>query len=100
MTDVDLRLSAQRALWGAVPGSLRAVSIEMQETGIVKFRCVFDDSPSPHDRDLLGVAATEVLSDFPENGIEEDFIVVPHPKPIPHLKNIVFQRHEHDSNCT
>jgi hypothetical protein len=99
MTDVNLLLSAQRALLGAVLNSFRAVSIGMKEGGLAIFRCVFEDVPTTNDRELLSTAATELLSDFPDNVIEEDFIVVPFPKPIPQLINIIFQRHEHDSSC-
>lgn len=92
--DVLLRLSAQRALWGAVPDSLRAVSAELHDHTI-HWRVVFDRPPSEAVLDLLSSAAAEVISDFPSSWtIDEEFVVIPTPAPMEHLRWLVFLRHE------
>src|SRR5215204_5532189 len=91
---VDLRLSAQRALWGHVPSSLRAVSLEMRGTAIL-FRAVFEPGASEADRELLSVAATELIADFPApTTIEEEFLDVALPEKPPRLRYLVFLRSE------
>ena len=70
----SLLISAQRALLGAVPSTLRAVSLGVEGQTIV-FRAVFEPGASEDDRELLSVAATEVLADFPAPWtIREEFI--------------------------
>lgn len=91
---VDLRLSAQRALWGHVPRSLRAVSLEMRGTTIA-FRAVFEPGARDADRELLSVAATEVIADFAApTTIEEEFLEVAPPNMPAHLQYLVFLRSE------
>ena len=91
---VDLRLSAQRALCGQVPASLRAVSLEIRSTTIY-FRAVFEPGASDADRELLSVAATEVVADFSApTTIEEEFLYVPPPAKPSHLRYLVFLRSE------
>lgn len=91
---IDLRLSAQRALWGHVPTSLRAVSLERRGTTIV-FRAVFDPSVKDSDRELLSIAAAEVIADFAApTTIEEEFLVAAPPDGPPALRHLVFLRAE------
>jgi|SRR5437870_3133686 len=98
--DARLRLSAQRALWGHVPPSLRAVSLEIRGSVIV-FRAVFEPAATKDDRNLLSIAATEVIADFPGPAtIEEEFLEVALPTKPSHLRNLVFLRAEaHDANA-
>ena len=80
---VDLRLSAQRALWGHVPQSLRAVSLEMRDTTIF-FRAVSEPGATDAERELLSCAATEVIADFSApTTIEEEFLDVAPPDEAP-----------------
>jgi hypothetical protein len=91
---LDLRLSAQRALWGHVPPSLRAVSLEMRGTTIL-FRAVFEPGATDADRELLSVAATEIIADFEDpTMIEEEFLDVAPPEKPPRLRFLVFLRAE------
>jgi hypothetical protein len=89
-----LQLSAQRALWGHVPRSLRAVSIASAEPEI-RFRCYFDAGASEADRQLLSEAASEIIADFsaPWN-ISEELLDLAAPKPMQHLEHLIFLRHE------
>ena len=91
---ITLRLGAQRALWGQVPASLRAVSVALAGQQVC-FRCFFDSGACVADQELLSAAAGELLGDFPAGWtVAEEFSVVPAPEPMAHLEHLVFLRHE------
>jgi len=100
---LSLRLSAQRALWGAVPPSLRAVSIAVEPTEEAENRwdyrilwlCIFDGTQTEAEVELLREAATEVIADYPDRvTIEERYEVTPLPEKPRRLLELVFQRAE------
>lgn len=92
--EVDLRPSAQRALWRHVPPSLRAVSIEMRGTTIF-FRAAFEPGAAGADREFLSVAATEVVADFSApTTIEEEYLDVAQPAKPSDLRYLDFLRSE------
>ncbi len=92
--DVQIRLGAQRSLWGQVPPSLRAVSVDVDEQKVY-FRCIFDGEPTEYDWELMSVAATEIIADFPAPyTIEEDYLTVKAPNEMSHLKYLIYLRHE------
>jgi hypothetical protein len=62
--NVRLRLSAQRALLGAVGPSVRAVSVSYMDASIV-FQAFVDPEATDLERDALDDAATDVIADFP-----------------------------------
>lgn len=100
LNDIDIRLSAQRALWGNVPSTLRSTSLEVADTSSIIFRCYFDIAASEEDYELLRCAGTEVIADYPSGyTIEEQFILLPWPNEMSHLKHLVFLRHEATSPC-
>ena len=87
---VDVRLSAQRALWGAIPTSLRAFSIEIFGN-VIRTRSVFDDTETLDHREMLSVASSEIIADFlPTFAIEEEFLSPPVCISIPHLQHVIF----------
>ena len=93
-SDIDLRLSGQRALWGQVPANLRTASVEFQGEEVV-FQAVFNDVPTDHDKELLTDCAGDILADFPDNfSLKELCLVVPEPAKAPSLKNLLYQRYE------
>jgi hypothetical protein len=93
-TSIRIRLSAQRALLGQVSASLRAVSVDA-DAGTVYYRCIFDAPPLEDERELLSVAASEIIADFPAPYvIEEEYLYVPEPGRMEHLKYVVFLRYE------
>ncbi len=68
--DIQLRLSAQRALLTHITPSMRAVSVEVipeQRRAWVRF--IFDGKPSPDEEETASVAHTEILSDFVDEWI-------------------------------
>lgn len=89
----DIRLSAQRALLGNIPGSLRAFSVEVSD-GVVRLRSIFDGSATNEHVEMLSAAGTEIISDYPEHLLEEDFRHLPDSSPMEHLAHIIFLRHE------
>lgn len=90
----DIRLSAQRALWGHVPQSLRAFSVQLQEN-VIRTRAIFDETATGADKELLSVAGTEIIADYSAPfTIQEEFIVVPNEKEIQHLESLIYFRYE------
>jgi hypothetical protein len=92
--EVNLRVAAQIALLGAVPPMLRSVSCELRGKTI-HFLAVFEPGASDDDRELLSVAATEVLASFDSShGIDEQFVDVPVSERPPRLEHVMFERAE------
>jgi hypothetical protein len=91
---IEIRLSVQRALLGAVPPSLRAVSIDADDLKIY-YRCIFDSETTEKEKELLSVAASEVIADFSAYSIEEEYLVIPKSEKMNHLNHLVFLRNEH-----
>lgn len=90
---------------GSVTHGLRAVSVEKSDN-VVKWRCVFvSEIDKEAQWELLSEATAEVIADFESPmKIEEEYLVVRYrdleqkaPNEIPHLKHIVFLRHECES---
>ena len=93
-----LRLSAQRALTGNVPTSLRAASLEMRDTTIF-FQAVFEPGASDDDRELLSVAGAEIIADFAApTTLNQEFLELAPPAEPPHLRHLVFLRWEPSFN--
>ena len=92
--DVQLRLIAQRSLWGLVPSSLRAASVSY-DAHIIAFRCIFDGPPSEDDWELLSIAATEIIADFDAPyTIDDQYLAIPYPQPMEHLRYLIYLRYE------
>jgi hypothetical protein len=90
---IDIRLSAQRALWGHVPHSLVAFSVDV-ESQVIRARSIFDETVTESDKELLSVAGTEIIADFPAPfTIEEEFLVVPQGQDMQHLSTLIFLRY-------
>jgi hypothetical protein len=92
--DIALRLSAQRALLGAVTQNLRHVSCDISG-GDIAVLFVFDGPISEQDRDAASIACAEIISDFPGT-ISEECVRVDAPAPYRDkaLRYWVFQRME------
>jgi hypothetical protein len=74
---------------------LRAVSadIDLDEHRVL-VRFIFDGKPSDSQRDAAACAGTEIISDDPGWDIPEEFIILPAPAKMDHLRLVVFQRSE------
>jgi|GEM_PF-1651726 len=90
----ELRLSAQRALFGNVPTTLRAVSIEWRGD-IIHFRAVFASDATDDDVELLSIAASEVIADFSApTTLHEEWLRLDPPAKPENLRHLVFLRAE------
>lgn len=90
-----IRLSAQRALLGHIPPSLRMATISIVNDDII-WECIFDKEVTEGDMELLSIAGTEILSDNnPPFDIKEIFKVVPFPEKQPREYDYkVYERYE------
>jgi hypothetical protein len=91
--DISLILSGVRALIGEVTPCLRSVSAEWDGKDVI-FKCVFDETATEDDLELMSSAAGEIIADFPDYGLKEIVQKVPQPGPTNPLKNVLYQRHE------
>ncbi|WKJ90772.1 hypothetical protein QZJ86_01150 [Methylomonas montana] len=90
----DIRLCAQRALWGRVPCSLRAFSVEVGAT-VIHTRSIFDETATDADKELLSEAGAEIIADFAAPfRIEEEFLVIPKGQEMYHLPSLIFLHYE------
>jgi hypothetical protein len=90
----DIRLSAQRALWGRVPQSLRAFSIELNEN-VIRVRSIFDETMAEADKELLSEAGSEIVADYPAPfTIDEEFLKIPSGREMQHLQSLIYLRYE------
>jgi hypothetical protein len=91
--DISLILSGVRALIGEITPCLRSASVEWNGNKIV-FKCVFDDTATENDLELMSDAAGEIIADFNDCGLEEIVQKLPPPEPTNPLKNVLYHRHE------
>ena len=82
-----------RALWGAVPSSLRTVSVEERD-GTVEWLCIFDGSQTAADLELLREAAASIVADFPDSGFREYYETSPPPEKPRSLLELIYMRAE------
>ncbi|WPK12929.1 hypothetical protein R6U77_04350 [Lysinibacillus louembei] len=86
--NTKLILSAQKALFCAIPKNTKAVYAKIENNNHLIWKAFFDEEPSEFEKDILSTAATEVLADFPEIiSIDEQYIY--HPSPI-NFKNELY----------
>ncbi len=92
--NLEIESNVQRALLGAVSESLRAVSIDAGNNKIY-YRCIFDDKATKNEKQLLSIAASEVVADFPETfTINEEYLITLESEKMDHLKHLVFLWYE------
>jgi hypothetical protein len=90
---VDLLLSAQKALLGAVIPSLRAIAVEWSgENIIVHF--YHDGKLSDDIEDHYMCIGTEIVADFESAMIDEKIIRLDHPKLLPKHDHWIYHRSE------
>lgn len=88
-TQADVLLSTQRALLGAVPASLRAVTCGWTDEKIT-LRFIFDGPIDGNDEEEMQVVGTEVVADFlAPMSVAEEVIRVDYPGELgPHLLRV------------
>lgn len=90
-----LILAANRALWGEVSASVRAVYASITND-IISINFFFDGNISHKDYESVSRVGSELAADFPEYRIQERSLRLDAPNPIPPLEgwDLVFLRRE------
>ena len=85
--NIELLLSAQRALFRSIPKNTKAIFTKIENNHLI-WKVFFDKEPTENEKNILSIAATEIIADFPEiNSCKEEYIY--HPSPI-NFKNEVY----------
>ena len=82
--DPDLRLSAQRALLGAISPQVRLVKVR-RDGSCITLTAICDLAFSDATHDALTTAAAEIQSDFPECDVNERITGSAEPLPLANL---------------
>lgn len=98
ITNIDLILSANRALLCEIRPNMRKVSVEyLKDQKKIILHFYYDKSPTQEelDYDVFGVISAEMSCDFPlEISWEENIIVLPYPNKLPEVGVCVYRRYE------
>ncbi|GAA0338175.1 hypothetical protein GCM10008967_30570 [Bacillus carboniphilus] len=82
----SLLLSLHRALFSAIPKKLKGLRVK-EINNLLIWQAFFDTEPTEEEKEVLSVACTEVIADFPNiNKVEEEYLC--HPAP---LKNTTME---------
>lgn len=95
VVDLGLRVSAQRALLGAIYPDVRLIKVRRDEN-LITFTAICDVHFTDITRGALSIAATEIIADFPDCELDEQIIGSVGPLPKEHVlaEGWVFQRAE------
>lgn len=86
-TKNDLILSCHNSLIGAIPNSLRGLTVKLENRTLF-WKGYFEDEPTEEEKEILSIACTEVIADFSIiNNVKEEYIT--HPKPLK-MKRLLF----------
>ncbi|WP_427137357.1 hypothetical protein [Psychrobacillus psychrodurans] len=78
--NIALILSAQRALFRAITKNTKAIYAKIENNNLI-WKVYFDEIPTEEEKEMLSIAATEIICDFPEiYSADEQYIH--HPEPI------------------
>lgn len=95
VVDPDLRLSAQRALLGAISPHIRLIKVRRSGSSIT-MTTIASQPLGDRAEEALSVATTEIVADFPDCQIEEQLLISSKELPRENLleQGCVFQRFE------
>lgn len=68
-----MKVSAQRALLGAIYPDVRLVKVRRNKN-VITFTAICDNPFSEQTREALSIAATEIIADFPDCNLDEQII--------------------------
>lgn len=75
-----LLFSLHRALFGAIPKNLKGLRVKITNDLLI-WQAFFDTEPTEEEKEVLRVASTEVIADFPNiNIVDEEYLH--HPAPL------------------
>ena len=76
----SLLFSLHRALFGAIPKNLKGLRVKITNNLLI-WQAFFETDPTEDEKEVLSVACTEVIADFPNiNQVEEEYLY--HPAPL------------------
>ncbi|MBQ9601592.1 MAG: hypothetical protein IJR46_06225 [Neisseriaceae bacterium] len=78
-TRISLLLSSQRALLGEITPNIRQIFLGLVDKTI-QFIVIFDGEISEDDEDNMSCVGTEIVSDFCDLFINEQFLSIPYPE--------------------
>ncbi len=99
MNRIEVLLSIQRALVGAITPRMRAITIGFKSNTNIPLRVYFESQPSEEEFDVINTITGEVAGDFPEiDDFPEEIIVNSTTKvnKLPVLDAWVYMRYEGD----
>jgi hypothetical protein len=78
-TNSELILSCHSALLGAIPTKLRGLTIGIEKDTLF-WKAYFDGESTEEEKELLSIACSEVIADFPIiNAIKEEYVNCKYP---------------------
>lgn len=86
-------LSMNRAMWGEISPTLRAIQISWNTEKIYIFY-YYDGEIADEDRFSAECISTEMMAGYPDYELEENIIQWNYPKPIPDNGELVYMRRE------
>jgi len=101
MEEIEIRkevlLSLQKALWGMIYPSIRAIAIDFKGTNKLKVRYYLDREPNEDDYENISEVTSEVCADINFTEIKEECIFTLEPiSKLDNLKSWVYIRKEGD----
>ncbi|KGR89392.1 MULTISPECIES: hypothetical protein [Ureibacillus] len=75
----ELIISSHYSLLGSIPNKLRGLTVKL-ENETLYWKCYFDGEPTEEEKEILNVACTEVIADFPIiKDVKEEYLNYRHP---------------------
>lgn len=94
----DLIISCHYSLLGAIPQKLRGLTVKL-DNKILYWTGYFNGEPSEEEKELLSLACTEVVADFPTiKEVKEEYLNHSYPLKMEMLQFWAFLRWENDMN--
>lgn len=95
-TKNDLIISSHKSLLGSIPHKLRGLTVKIENETLYG-RAYFDGEPTEDEKEILSVACTEVIADFPIiNAVSEEYLNYRYPLKMEGLQFWAFLRWEQD----
>lgn len=90
---ISFQLCVQRALLGSIVPSIRMVTVHINGGG--RFvTVIFDSPPTEEELELMSVAETELLADYPDNRVSVRVLTIPAPEDTSAPGIAVYARYE------
>lgn len=92
----ELIISCHYSLLGAIPKKLRGLTVKL-ENETLYWKGYFDGEPTEEEKEILSVACTEVIADFPIiKVVKEEYLIHIYPLEMEMLQFWAFLRWEEE----